>query len=135
MSLRRSLRGDTEFSISLSNIRARAEKIWAAGHHVFFTGHDVAHSERVIDKLDGLCSRAKLNAVEAYVLLAAAYLHDIGMQWHETALQPQEIRERHHLLGADWVIASARPSARPDADPPPLGVIPDYAEYIALLVL
>ena len=68
-----------------------------------YTYHDVGHSERVIAKLEKLTSgltssERPLNKHEVFILLAAAYLHDVGMQYAGQNLSRDEIRDRHAEL-------------------------------------
>jgi len=122
---------DQEFTRSVINIAAIVAEIWEAPQHPFYTGHDPAHSVRVLRYLGRLVARLpddyRLSAGEIYILVAAAYLHDIGMQRYITGRTPEQIRDEHAELGATWIIESV-------ADPPrarDVGILKHYAELIA----
>jgi type IV secretory pathway TrbD component len=95
--------------LALDNVRAAAERIWKIPLHRTYTDHTVAHSERVIALLDGLTAGMmgtgqRLVPGEVFVLLAAAYLHDVGMQDERFANGDLEaIREAHHEVTAEWI--------------------------------
>lgn len=97
----RGVRG--EWPRNLDGIRAAAEIIWRRPLHRYYTDHSVDHSERIIEKLskltEDLISGNNISSTEVYVLLAAAYLHDIGMQ-DERAIgrDLDQIRYHHHEL-------------------------------------
>jgi hypothetical protein len=94
---------------ALGNVRAAAERIWKAPLHRYYTDHTVAHSDRVIALLDGLTAGMRgtdqrLVPSEAFVLLAAAYLHDVGMQDERFADGDLEaVRAAHHEVTAEWI--------------------------------
>jgi hypothetical protein len=96
---------------ALANIREAVERIWARPLHRYYTDHTVAHSERVITLLDGLTAGMmttdkRLSSTEAFVLLAATYLHDIGMQDERFAEgNLDQIREHHNAQTAEMIYA------------------------------
>ena len=120
----------------LGIIRLKAVALWANPQHRTFTDHKPeGHSERIIVKLDAITAELgeagqQLSSEEAYILLASAYLHDIGMQ----AGNPKygtldEIRDKHHLISQEMILGSV-------SDPvnfPSLGVGAEFAEEIALV--
>ena len=75
-----------KFNSKLSTIEQEVETIWKKGelYHVYYTLHGLDHSNYVIDVLtkliNGLNPADDLNETEIFCLLAAAYLHDVGMQ-------------------------------------------------------
>ena len=77
---------DADRQRAVANIREAAGRIWARPLHRYYTDHTVAHSERIIALMDGLTAGMmavgdkQLAPTEIFVLLSAAYLHDIGMQ-------------------------------------------------------
>lgn len=79
----------------IHRVREKAEAIWKKPLLRHYTDHTIAHSERVISILDKLCAlvEPRLTDDEAYVLLCAAYLHDIGMQ-QEKFFEMDVIKER-----------------------------------------
>jgi hypothetical protein len=75
----------------LLNIRQAVEPILASNVLRSFTDHSVSHSDQVCDLIDELTavpSSRPLNNIEAFVVYAAAYLHDVGMQ-HEKCDETQ----------------------------------------------
>lgn len=108
-------------------VRRCAVAIWQTPQLTYFTDHTVRHSDRIIRLLDSMCGllREPLNEDEAYVLLCAAYLHDIGMQWpacldseavratctpemvaaarNDDNRRDEIIRDCHHLLSEEWI--------------------------------
>lgn len=72
----------------LSGLRQVCSDVWDTGSGYlvpYFTGHGLQHSTRLVSHLASLSSepvtgRPLLNSHELFVSLAAAYLHDIGMQ-------------------------------------------------------
>jgi len=91
-----------EWPRSLDGIRAAAETIWQRPLHRYYTDHSVNHSERVIEKLSKLTNDlmdSSISSTEVYVLLASAYLHDIGMQDERfKGCDLDQIRIHHHEL-------------------------------------
>ncbi len=100
---------DTTRQRELVNVRAAAERIWKTPLHRYYTDHTVSHSERAIALLDGLTAGVmntdkRLSPGEVFVLLAAAYLHDIGMQNERFASgNVEEIRRQHHEQTAEMI--------------------------------
>jgi hypothetical protein len=69
----------------IENVRDAAGRILEKPLHHHYTDHSLRHSERIIGILNSLTeelmnSEGCLSVTEIYILLAAAYLHDIGMQ-------------------------------------------------------
>jgi len=93
----------------LDNVRAAAARIWSRPLHRYYTDHTITHSERVITLLDGLTAGMmdtgkRLSPTEVFVLLAAAYLHDVGMQDERFAGGDLgEIRAHHHEVTAELI--------------------------------
>ena len=86
-----------KFNSKLSTIEQEVKTIWKKGelYHVYYTLHGLDHSNYVIDVLEklirGLNPADRLNDTESFCLLAAAYLHDVGMQ-----LQYPDDEKRQH---------------------------------------
>lgn len=122
---------------ALENVRQAAGRIWARPLHRTYTDHSVAHSERVIVLLDGLtagqaATEKRLSPGEAWVLLAAAYLHDVGMQNERFAGgDVEEIRAQHHEQTAEMIYAVFEDPA--NAFPIPLAGDPALVEAVALV--
>ncbi len=65
----------------LESIKSKAAVLLSQPKHCNFTDHQITHSERVIDIVHHILEEdSKLSVDEWFVLTAAAYLHDIGMQ-------------------------------------------------------
>lgn len=103
---------------AVRNVREAASKIWHVQKHKYYTDHTVAHAERVIAKLDGLTAgimdrKTPLSQHEIYILLAAAYLHDIGMQ-NECfdGGDLEKIREEHENITYEMIIGSVKNSKK-----------------------
>jgi hypothetical protein len=123
---------------ALENVRAAAERIWARPLHRYYTDHTPqGHSARVIALLDGLtagmmATDKRLAPGEAFVLLAAANLHDIGMQNEKYAGgNIDEIRDAHHEQTAEMIYAVFEDPA--NAFSIPLAGDPTVAEAVALV--
>jgi hypothetical protein len=76
--------------------------------HPFFNDHGVGHAERVIEYLDKLLEEEKnyLSKLEVFILLTAAWLHDIGMMINVKdgkTLSNTEIRQYHHELSRIFI--------------------------------
>lgn len=108
-------------------VRKKAEAIWRKPLLRQYTDHTIDHADRIVEILDKLCALLvkPLTNDEAYVLICAAYLHDIGMQqerFFETevvqkrftqdeiaeAIDDQEereaiIRQWHHLVSEERI--------------------------------
>jgi len=93
------------------SIRARVENLLGQPVHGDYTDHSVKHSDRIVEKLDGLTkalmeSSAPLSPLEVYILLAASYLHDLGMQDERYSTDAEWIREHHHELTRNIILQS-----------------------------
>ncbi|MBN1138408.1 MAG: SUMF1/EgtB/PvdO family nonheme iron enzyme [Anaerolineae bacterium] len=128
---------DSDWRLAVDSIRAAAERIWARPLHRYYTDHGVGHSERIIDRLDDLTAgmmdtRRRLCSTEVFVLLAAAYLHDIGMQDERFAGgNLEEIRAHHHEQTAEMIYAVFEDPA--NAFPIPLVRDPAVVDAVALV--
>jgi len=72
----------------------------------FYTDHGLPHLQRVIKKLDALMGLLanELNERECFLLLMAAYFHDLGMfLGRRESEDPRETRRHHHERGADLI--------------------------------
>ncbi|MBN1814790.1 MAG: tetratricopeptide repeat protein [Anaerolineae bacterium] len=89
----------------IHKVREKAEAIWKKPLLRQYTDHTIGHSLRVISILEKLCSILEdpLTDDEVYVLLCAAFLHDVGMQ-QEKFFEMDVIKERF----SDEEISAAR---------------------------
>lgn len=125
---------DENLSRAVGNVRESAVKIWAAPKHKYYTDHTVAHSERIIAKLNGLTagvmhSEKPMSKHELYILLAAIFLHDIGMQ-NECfeGGDLEKIREVHEKITYEMIMNSIKDSKRYGT----LGLILDPSLVVAV---
>lgn len=113
---------------SLMQIRSAVEKVWAPDAPRLvtnFTDHGFEHCQRLVRYVQQLLDASTgqpLNEVETYILLAAIYLHDVGMQCDVPEVQREAgveikateasgyskeeqtaIRSNHHLLTVAWL--------------------------------
>jgi hypothetical protein len=128
-------------------VRISAEAIWDLPRLPWFTDHRAQRHSRRLIALLGEATDAlqhtdhRLRRAELYVLLAACYLHDIGMQdivvgdkgWDELDVTDYEaIRKRHPERGKEIIVTGAlspdRGALRVDLDDRP-----DYMQPIALV--
>lgn len=133
----------------LDSIRSTASEIWETPRLQHFTKHGIEHSENIITILDSILGdmstmKSKLSEHEVFILLAAAYLHDIGMQSAYHAGLPDKpdydledkktIRDKHHETSAKMIRESVDPGAERKVD---CGLQnctqPNYVHFIALL--
>jgi len=128
---------DSDLYRAVLRVRKAAEPRLERPLHRHYTDHSVKHSVRVIEKLGELAegimgSDSLLSPIEVYVLLAAAYLHDIGMQDERSAGSDlDEIRKRHHELTERIILQSMEQSG--EAAPLNIEDIPGIANVIALV--
>ena len=85
MDLEQKIKSYSKLSSCLADIIKSCERIWNNPLLPWFTKHDVSHSKEVIHLLGQILSPLEetpqmLNEHELFILLASAYLHDIGMQ-------------------------------------------------------
>ena len=116
----------------LGHIVGACGKLWEHPRHRHFTTHGLAHSGRIVARLaDWLAANPKnaLEPMEVFLLLGAAYLHDVGMQCVAPALLQAEqistsgeqmaspdyawlekIRQKHAALGARMIRDACKPT-------------------------
>lgn len=90
-----------ELGAHLEIISKKISAIFSNQRQEDFTDHKPdGHSERIIRILNDLCSEMmemkdkKLNVQEIFVLLASAYVHDVGMQYgKDSTLTLMDVRE------------------------------------------
>ena len=120
---------------SLGIIRKAAIDLWHSPLHRSYTDHKPeGHSERIIEKINRLLADVlddlTLVPEEVYVLLASAYLHDIGMQSEQTQFKTlDEIRDHHHEISREMILGSVLDRQHY----PDLGIIPELVDEVALV--
>jgi tetratricopeptide (TPR) repeat protein len=115
---------EDKFITCIGNIRLKAEKILADSLLPHYTRHDVKHSETIIKRIGELLEEhpGKLKDQERFILIAAAYLHDIGMQYPTysglplkesyTISELEEIRKNHHEASYTIIRESVKNDAK-----------------------
>lgn len=127
----------------LERIKKSVERIWNLPKLYWFTDHGVGHSKRIIQVLGSLLTNLQtsgesaLTSHELYILLAACYLHDIGMQFCRIENKSIEnytygdfewIRRSHPATAEQLIVSRAirheRGEFSIDLDPDPSYFIP-----------
>jgi len=80
-------------------------------HIPYFTGHGVQHAEGVVEQLTNMISNEvlkQMDAIEVFILLCSAWLHDIGLlvnvDKNGKRLSNEEVRDCHHELSRDLIL-------------------------------
>lgn len=110
-----------ELKNSINNIKEKSKKFHERPYLYSFTDHGISHSERMLQCVNSFLIGCKqtnlLNEYECYVLDAAIYLHDIGIQeskddilaefakdyhlvYDESIDKPAFVRNNHHLISS-----------------------------------
>jgi hypothetical protein len=120
----------------VENVRQASARLWATPAHTHAIDHGPDHADRVVALLDGLTAvlmtrEHALVSEEIYILLAAAYLHAIGLQDEQSEPDPELRRARYPELGAEMVYGTLEEPESAD-----LGLVenPSLVEMIALVV-
>lgn len=130
----------------LDDIRKFCVARWKIPYLSWFTNHDVEHSEEIIHLLGQILKPIEnqesfLTEHELFVLLASAYLHDIGMQSLKidgtpinelTPQQYNEIRKRHAQESFDVILKRVMTVERDDFHLPE-SLDEDYVSSIAFV--
>ncbi len=107
----------TDYDKRISDIETAATNLWK-GHKFspfFYTPHDTTHSKGVIEGIHKLIPDAQkvLSENEYFLLIASAWLHDIGMipgLFQDDSKVPDDkdeylrIRASHHLRSREYII-------------------------------
>jgi HD-GYP domain-containing protein (c-di-GMP phosphodiesterase class II) len=129
--------------ICLESVSVAVEKFWDPPLLQQYTKHGPDHSKRVIKVLGNLLEdySDRLNDYERFILIASAYLHDIGMQspQHAGLLRKPEyaaeemeiIRKRHNEASAKMINESVSDASSINLG---LGRCKDLANYVALVL-
>lgn len=97
----------------LDKICKEALEIWKYPHLLQMTEHGKRHIEQVEANLDALtrplqASGSPLRAAEIYVLLAACWLHDIGMQLHVPDARGAHAQHSYELILHSYTLVDGR---------------------------
>lgn len=129
-----------EYEVRLGHVVEACERLWEKPHHYHYTEHGPEHSRSIIEKLSKLLSgqSLKLSPVECFILQAACFLHDVGMQCMQRDLlksiavvdakppysyEPLErIREKHAELSCQMIKNAVNPPEKQCKDLPDLGL-------------
>jgi formylglycine-generating enzyme required for sulfatase activity len=129
---------DEDWRRQVENVRQTVARLWERPAHRYAVDHGLAHADRVVGLLGGLTeelmkrSDYALTVEEIYILLAAAYLHAIGLQDEASEPEPQARWACYPELSAEMIYRVAEtPEGASD-----LGLVddPDLIETIALVV-
>jgi len=112
------------YSVSVQRMREKVEDIWRYPQHRYFTDHSITHSERILRYLWPLTRRCypALSDSEIYILVASAYLHDVGMQSEKLGPDLKGNRKIHQVLSVEMI------------ETLDLGVLQPYKDDISLVV-
>jgi translation initiation factor 2B subunit (eIF-2B alpha/beta/delta family) len=98
----------------ICRIAARVEKMWEGYSSIpYFTTHGPLHNETIIDLLLKLIPDSMKSPsceLERYLLLAGAWLHDVGMldlDFFREQYRPATVRAQHHERSARWLVCYA----------------------------
>jgi len=144
MDLIEKLKPCSELSESLESIKRWCLKVWENPLLPWFTNHDVKHSEEIIHLLGQILepieeSNIFLNEHELFILLASAYLHDIGMQYLKvdnkaienlTQDEYNKIRKNHAAESYEIILTNIEKKVLRDNFHPPI-IDEEYLPIIA----
>lgn len=140
-----------ELKNNLETIKLNSERIHKNPFLYTFTDHGIAHSERMLNCLNKFVENCKqekqLNEYECFVLVAAIYLHDIGIQEtndlvlqnfaqqyelkYDTSINKESfVRNNHHLISTFLIYEDIKNEKKE------LAYVgdPELGRYIALVV-
>lgn len=144
MDLIEKLKPHPELAESLESIKRWCLKVWENPLLPWFTNHDVKHSEEIIHLLGQILEPIEksgffLDEHELFILLASAYLHDIGMQHIKVdnkAIENlnqdvyNEIRKNHATKSYEIILTNIKEKVERDDFHPPI-IDEDYLPIIA----
>jgi len=114
---------DDHLETCIGSVREAAKKFWDPPLLQNYTRHGPDHSDRIVAVLGALLEEHsdRLNDYERFILLASAYLHDIGMQSPRHAGLPEKsaytledmeiVRKNHNEASAKIIIESISPGS------------------------
>jgi len=138
---------DPSLFSDLRDIEKFCEDVWTSKLLPWFTNHDPVHSREVIFILGQLLrplegTKAFLSKHELFVLLASAYLHDIGMQflkWEDIPIEKltekeyDEVRKKHAELSGEIILKRVAKSVDRDDFHLPASIDEEYISPIAFI--
>jgi len=134
-----------KYQRELVDIHSSAENILSQPIDFRFTDHTIAHKDRILEHLDNLLDswantelerNERRTQAEIFILIAATYLHDIGMQFTHFERCPNIVdklidsgmkrpvnsqitegmlefaRKHHHIITYDWITNANLPEGR-----------------------
>ena len=126
MDLEENLKQSSDPSLfrTLKDIEVFSMNTWCTLLLPWFTSHDVSHSREIIHLLGQILSplentHQSLSEHELFILLASAYLHDVGMQFAKvegisidklTSKEYETIRKRHAEESFDIILKRVKQS-------------------------
>ncbi len=89
---------------ALDVIESHVKNVWKGEPGImWYTPHDASHAQHVAEAVQMLIpSDAELSDPERFSILAAAWLHDIGMIPAEDE-NPDHVRRDHHERSRDYI--------------------------------
>ncbi|MDY6877978.1 MAG: SUMF1/EgtB/PvdO family nonheme iron enzyme [Chloroflexota bacterium] len=129
---------DEDWKRKVKNVRQAAKRLWATPAYPHAVDHGPAHADRIVAILDGLTEvlmerpEHALAGGEIYILLAAAYLHGIGLQDERSEFDPAVRWARYPELGAEMIYRALK--APEEAASLNLADDPSLVEMVALVV-
>jgi formylglycine-generating enzyme required for sulfatase activity len=129
---------DEGWQRAVENVRQAAARLWATPAHRYAVDHGPAHADRVVALLggltEGLMARREhaLAPKEIYILLAATYLHAVGLQDEWSEPDPAARWVHYPGLGAEMVYRAIE--ALEEAARLGLADDPGLVEMVALVV-
>ncbi len=131
-----------DFKTCLAAIDITMREFWNPTIFHHYTDHGYDHTQRIIRHLEALLTDYPdlLNQQERFILLASAYLHDVGMQSPEyaelerkiyteyTLEEIETVRERHHISSGQIILDSVRKGGEDEFS---LRTCREHAKYIA----
>src|SRR4030042_3041247 len=141
------LKLEPELLRNLQDIERFSKGVWNSRLLPWFTNHNVDHSREIIFILGQLLtplegSKSPLTKHELFVLLASAYLHDIGMQflkWDDIPIEKltekeyEEVRKRHAELSSEIILKRVAKSTDRDDFHLPDGIDEEYIAPVAFV--
>ncbi|HBE77846.1 MAG TPA: hypothetical protein DDW65_08685 [Firmicutes bacterium] len=91
--------GDIVLKSRLIELRNAVKPILESNYLSNYTDHSVTHSDQLCDLVDKLTEplyEHQLTSIEGFILYAACYLHDIGMQ-HQRSYETQIVQSEMQL--------------------------------------